>query len=350
MWVSGCAVRAAAQTTAPLITDVRIEQEGRTVDDRLLTRLVETTPGEPLSMKEVRETLSHLTSLNRFEDVQVFEEPATGGIRLRYVLFPLHLVDRLEFRGTMGLQERDVRRVVTERFGPAPAAGRAEDVADALRALYRDRGYRAAVVTAHIEETHLPDRATMVLQVAAGPRAAIGRVEVDEVDAAGRSLPAGDIGVRTGAAYDASAMLQALGRYTAGLRSQGFYEARAVHTASFEPGGTATVRVTIDRGPRVAIAFAGDPVPPTDRERLVPVRAEGSVDEDLLEDANVAIEEYLQARGYRDAMVDHARSERDGTVTITFTVKRGPRYLVDAVTIAGNASVPLADLEALLNI
>ena len=39
-------------------------------------------------MRDVRETLAHLTSLNRFEDVQVMEEPAGGGIRLRYVLVP----------------------------------------------------------------------------------------------------------------------------------------------------------------------------------------------------------------------------------------------------------------------
>ena len=158
IWVWGFAPHAAAQTPAPLITEVRIEQEGRPVEDRLLTRLVETTPGEPLSMQEVRETLAHLTSLNRFEDVQVFQEPAAGGIRLRYVLFPLHLVDRLELRGMLGLPERDLRRVITERFGPLPGAGRAEDVADALRALYRDRGYQAAMVTARIEETHLPDQ------------------------------------------------------------------------------------------------------------------------------------------------------------------------------------------------
>ena len=54
------------------------------------------------------------------------------------------------------------------------------------------------------------------------------------------------------------------------------------------------MRVTIDRGPMVSVAFAGDPLPEADRERLVPVRAEGSADEDLLEDANAAIEEYLQ--------------------------------------------------------
>jgi len=108
---------------APVITEVRVEQEGRTLDDRVINALIETTPDEPLSMRDVRDTLSHLTSLNRFEDVQVFQEGAGAGIRLRYVLYPLHSVDRMEFRGTLGLSEDEIGRVFTERFGAAPSAG-----------------------------------------------------------------------------------------------------------------------------------------------------------------------------------------------------------------------------------
>ncbi|MBI2189823.1 MAG: BamA/TamA family outer membrane protein [Acidobacteria bacterium] len=341
-----CAGAASAQD-APLIADVRVEQEGRLVDDRLIARLIETRAGEPLSMQDVRETLAHLTSLNRFEDVQVLQEPTANGVRLRYVLVPLHPVDRIEFRGALGLPEREIRRVITERFGAAPPASRIDEVAQALRSLYAERGYAAARLTPRVEETHQPDRATMVFEIAAGTRAAIGRIDVDEIDAADRRTAPGDIGIRVGDPYDNAVIVQALDRYTSALRARGFYEARAVHTPTFEPDGIATVRVTIDRGPLVDVAFAGDPLPEADRDRLVPVRAEGSADEDLLEDATFAIEEYLEARGYRDAAVEYSREERDGRLTITFTVKRGPRYVVDSVGIAGNVSVPLADLEKL---
>ena len=342
--------RAASAQTAPVIADVRIEQEGRPLDDRALLRLIETTPGERLSMQEVRETLSHLTSLNRFEDVQVFQEPAPGGIRLRYVLFPLHPVDRIEFRGTLGLPEREIRRVITERFGTAPPATRVDEVTAALRGLFAERGYPAARITPRLEETHEPDRATMAFEIAAGARATIGRVEVDEVDAGDRRVAPGDVGIRAGDPYDTAAIIPALDRYTAALRARGFYEARAVHTPTFEPDGTATVRVTIDRGPLVSVAFAGDPLPEADRERLVPVRAEGSADEDLLEDASAAIEEYLQTRGYRDANVEYARAENEGTLTITFRVVRGPRYVIDAVAVDGAAAVPQPELEPLVPI
>ncbi len=336
--------------TAPVITDIRVEQEGRVIDDRVINGLIETTAGESLSMREVRETLSHLTSLNRFEDVQVFQEPAGSGVRLRYVLFPLHPVDRMEFRGMLGLSEDEIRRVITDRFGAAPSAGRAQDIAEAIAAFYRDRGYAAAQVAPRIEATHNPDRSTLAFDILAGPRATVGRVEIDEVDGRDRPVAPGEIAVRPGDPYDNDAILRELARHVAGLHARGFYEARAVHTSSFEPDGTATVRVIVDRGPLVMVAFAGDPLPEGDRERLVPVRTEGSADEDLLEDASFAIEEYLHARGYRDAAVEYVRTEREGELTITFTVTRGSRYVVETVTINGNLAVATADLIELVQI
>jgi outer membrane protein insertion porin family len=333
----------------PVISEVRIEQEGQVLDDRVITSLIETTPGEALSMGEVRETLAHLTSLNRFEDVQVFQEPAGTGIRLRYVLYPLHPVDRMDFRGALGLSAEELRRVFTERFGAAPSAGRAEEVAEAMRIFYRDRGYPSAQVMPRIEETHNPDRATMIFEIRAGSRASIGRVEVDEIDGSGQVV-AGGVPIRAGDPFDNDEILRELDRYVALLHERGFYEARAVHSFNFEPDGTATVRINIDRGPMVSIAFAGDPLPEADRERLVPVRAEGSADEDLLEDANAAIEEYLQGRGYRDAVVEYTRTDGDTAVTITYKLTRGPRYVVDSVAITGNTAVPTMELVKLLQV
>ena len=339
-----------ASAQAPVVAEVRIEQEGQVVTDRVITGLIETAVGEPLSMRDVRETVSHLTSLNRFDDVQVYQEPAATGVRVRYVLFPRHPVDRMEFRGALGLSEGAIRRVMTEQFGTAPAAARVEEAADALRGLYRTRGYPQAQVTPRIEETHNPDRATMAFDIQAGPRASIGRVDIDEVDGTDRPVTPGNIAVRAGDPYDADEIAGELEDYVGDLRARGFYEANATHTVTFDPNGRATVRIVVDRGPLVTIAFAGDPLPEDDRERLVPVRAEGSADEDLLEDANFAIEEYLKARGYRDAVVRYTREPRGAGLIITFTVKQGRRHVVSAIAADGNRAVSQAELMQLLRI
>jgi outer membrane protein assembly factor BamA len=99
-----CMARASAQAQGELVREVQILQEGQPVADRLILGLIETRAGAPLSMRAVRESIAHLMSLNRFEDVQVSSDPVPGGVRVRYVLVPRHPVDRLEFRGTLGLR------------------------------------------------------------------------------------------------------------------------------------------------------------------------------------------------------------------------------------------------------
>ena len=334
---------------APVVSEIQIEQEGRVIEDQSISGLIATPTGAPLSMRQVRDTVAHLTSLNRFEDVRVLQEATPAGIRLRYVLVPLHPVDRLAFRGTLGVSENEVRDVIVERFGEAPSAGRMEEVHEALRLWYRDRGYVTARITPSIEETHNPDRATMVFDIVAGVRARIGRLEITVIGG-GQQEESQDIGVSVGDVYDNDEVVRALDEFVADLRGRGYYEAQSIHTPLFESDGSATVRVSIERGPLVSVAFAGDPLPEDQRELLVPVRAEGSADEDLLEDASADIEDYFRVRGYRDAVVAYTREETGEKLTITFRVTRGPRYVVDTVTISGQAEIPLPELDALTGI
>jgi outer membrane protein insertion porin family len=341
------AQRPAPAQPAPTVVEVRIEQEGREVGDPLVRELIQTRTGSPLAAVDIRETLAHLAALDRYDDVQVIEEAVAGGVRLRYLLVPSHPVDRIEFRGSLGADEGDLRRVVVDRFGPAPGAARLDEVADWLRGALRNRGYSAAHVTPRIEQTHQPDRASMVFEIKAGPRALIREVAFRRVDGRERTvrMPA----VRTGRPYDEQAIGRVLTDWEDGMRARGYYEARATSNATFADGGAAVV-VSVETGPRVGpVAFAGDAPPAADRERLVPIRTERSVDEDLLEDSSRAIQDYWYARGYKDARASPERAERDGELTITFRVDRGPRHVVDSIVIKGHTR-PSAEIERVLGI
>src|SRR5436190_11912468 len=204
---------------------------------------------------------------------------------------------------------------------------RPDEVARSLQAVYRDRGYVQPTITPRIDITHKPDRASMIMEIEAGPRALIRNIDVDAEDPADRSPFAGS-NVAAGRPYEAAAVDAQLEKYQAALRARGFYEARATDTVDFVSGG-AIVRVAIDRGPHVSVAFSGDLLPEAERDRLVPIRAEASADEDLLEDSSRAIEDYFHVRGYRDADAVYAREEAPGELTVRFTISRGPRYLVD---------------------
>ena len=352
MWSTACWVLAAALFVptgaagqTPTIVEVRMEREGRPVVDPALLGLIETAVGKSLSPRDVRETIAHLNSLDAFEDIRVEQETLPGGgIRLRYVLVPAHLIDRIEFDGQPGVAERDLRRIVVDQFGAAPRATQAGPAQQALIRALRDRGYPLATVEPRIVETHDPDRATLIFTVNAGARANIEDVRITLAD--DPPQPGGllePLDVRRGEPYDKAEVDRALERWAGRMRARGHYEARASHGALFPPDG-AVVSITLTQGPPIRVAFAGDPLDESDRNRLVPIQAEASADEDLLEDSARAIEAFLRSEGHRDARADFDRVAGEAGVVITFTVDRGPRYVIGAVRIAGVSAMPVAEV------
>lgn len=345
---------AAAYVDRP-VASFAIEIEGRTSTDPGLSDAVQTRTGAPLKMEDVRETITHLYSLGRFEDVRVEAENAPGGgVALRYVLSPIHTVTKVIFKGELGLPEGLLRGRMSERAGNTPSLARAADVAAALEDLYRERGYlRASVKTAPPIIEHDPDRATLVFEVTPGPRTVIARSIVT-----GRPLePAAKIQARLeimpGQPYEPGELRRRLADYVTTLRHRRYYEAsaNAAPPAFNEDRTRADVTVDIQPGPLVTIEFTGDPLPKDKLDELVPIEREGSVDQDLLEDSARRITEYLNQLGHWKAEVaPPERREADGRLTLVFNVKRGRLYHVapGAVEVTGNASVPVEELRPLL--
>lgn len=331
------------------IVEVVVEQEGRRVTDPLILALVQTRVGQTLSMRDVRETFDHLYNLRRFDDIQPAAEAAPGGVRVRYVLVPAHPIDRIEFQGALGVSTESLRSAITDRFGRTPSASRTEEAVAHVAAFYRTRGFPSATVAVRIEETHDPDRASLIFDVNAGRRARIADVRFVRTDPDGENTSFELPEIRVGELYDPDQVQRALERWEERMRSRGYYEARATFGPTIPDDAYLTVNLR--RGPRVVLEFTGDSLPDEERQRLVPIRAEASADEDLLEDAQIAIERYLHAGGYRDAVVQYMRNDSTaGELRITFNVTRGPRYSLEALRITGNMAMSAGEIEKILGV
>ena len=264
---------------------------------------------------------------------------------------PVHSVRRIDFAGQTVLDEGDLRRAVSDRFGVAQAATRAAEVVEFLRAYYRDRGFPDAAVTSRTSLEHAPERTVLVFDITAGTRLTLGTITVEgnapgSLDAARQALR-----ITAGEAYDKESVDRRVASYVTDLRKRGYYEAQGEHALRLSADRrTAELIVTLDGGPHVSVEFQGDPLPPKVREELVPIEREGSVDEDLLEDSARRIADHLRGEGYRDANVTYSRAPRNGELAIIFKVTRGPAYVAGPVEISGNASIPVADLAGAIRV
>ena len=328
-----------------LVLEVRLVSNGGLVQDQALLDLVETKVGAPLSIRQVRESLLHLFTLGRFQDVQVDAASLQQGVALHYDLIPLQVVERLEFRGLLGLTRNQLREAIAERYGQNPRVDLADEAVRALTNLYRDHGYLNARVATEVE------RDTMVFKINAGPRVRIGTIELRGAPLQPPAQLLARLNLREGGIYDRDAIERRLADYEDELRSRRHYEAELDHTIAVR-GDRRNVDVTlrVEPGPRVTVVFDGDPLLARDRAELVPIAREGSVDEDLLEDTSRRIEAYLLAQGYWKAQVSHNRKAVGDELSIVFGVQRGARYTIADVEIIGNTAVTLVELKSLLRV
>jgi outer membrane protein assembly complex protein YaeT len=330
------------------IASVRLVLEGRETQDPALVQVVETLAGEPLSMFKVRESIVHLFSLGRFEDVRVDATLDGGRVALRYDLVPIHPVTQIRFSGTgkSGIDEGILRRALTDRFGATPPVGRTAEMARVLADSLAEFGYRRARLTPQVDVSHAPERARVTFAVDPGERTVIDRVTINGTP----SVPPAEflrrLGVARGSPYRREQLNARIERYIADRRSHGYYEAKVIPVVRFfDDDRRAELTLAVDHGPHVRVVFSGDSLPSDVRADLVPIEREGSADEDLLEDSTGRIEEYLRNLGYRDAKAPHTRTVSGDELLVTFAIARGPQYRVTKLEITGNTAIPQAEFE-----
>ena len=335
-----------------LLVDVRVEVNGVAYDEPSVLQLIETRIGEPLSMQQVRESIDHLIGLGRFEDVRVFAGHATNrpdSVTLRWVLVPVQRIGRVEIRGAAVFSDNTLRDVLTERLGALPVTSRVGEIEQALRAYYAARGFRRPVVESVLSPGAAPELATLDLTITAGPRTAVGDVTVQGVTGQPAAALVAELDVARGSPYDATALAARVDEYANSLRELGHYEANVEVTEEFaQDGATVRLAIAVERGPRVRVVFAGDPLPENRRDSLVPIRQERSVDLDLLEDASRNIEDFLRQEGYRSAEAPYVREAKDGETVLTFTVARGPLHRLASLDVRGHEQITRAEIQPLL--
>jgi outer membrane protein insertion porin family len=334
------------------VASVRLVLDGRDTTEPALMQLVETRAGSLLSMLEVRESVTHLFSLGRFDDVRVDASAEGGGVALRYELSPIHAVSKIEFAGRLeaaGIDVGQLRRALVDRFGTSPPLGRADQLSLAIGDTLREHGYRHPEIRPRVDVDPRSERAALVFNIDPGSRTTLGEITVVGTPAMPQEEFLKRLGLAPGMPFEPDALNARITSYIDARRARGYYQARVTPAVSFADNDrVANLTLTVAPGPHVSVVFSGDPLPSATRATLVPIEREGSADEDLLEDSSNRIEEFLRAQGYRDAMAPHTRQETGGELLITFAVHKGLQYRVGPVEITGDASLPLPDLRASL--
>ena len=340
------------------IASVRIEIEGDRIDSSSLIEVLQLRVGTPLVEAAVREGVAHLRGLGRYESVSLAAQAEGDGVALAFSLIPVHPVNKLEFKGSTGMDGRSLEGAVLDAAGGRLATISGEAAAAAVRRALADEGFARPEVTWALERTHQPHASTMVFNIEAGARQRIGAIKVESASPLSTQEILKSLGISTGDPYRRRALEDELRDLAESLRTRRYYEASASHFTTSPTAGSASqndavdVTVTVDAGPIFDIIVRGDPLPSGGVDEWVPLRRENSADTDLLEDSALRIKWALQAEGYWRAQVEVRPEEQPGgnQVIVTVTVNRGRKYHLRDVIITGNSHFTTQQIKDILAI
>lgn len=333
-----------------MVNAVHIEIEDRREAAADLRVLIETRVGQPLDLREARESVAQLYAAGRFDDVRVEARSEGDGVVLVYRLEPRHPVTKIDVRGETGMARRALQDALETRFEGLSSAPPDDDAAAVARTLLADEGYRFASVSVHAEVSHSPHRTTLVFDVRAGEPAPIGEVIVEGSWPGTRENLLAALDAAPGRPYRRSRLIQAIEETVARMRRARRYTADISHTARPSADGRRVdLVIQADAGPVVDVRFAGDPMSRDRLDALVPIERERAVDLDLLEDSTLRIAADLRREGYWRANVSYRTAEQDDRLDVVFTISRGPRYRLGSLAVDGNAAVSDAALLGFVN-
>ena len=328
------------------VTEVRIVAAGDPVTDAAAVALVETRIGDTLTMARVRQTIDHFVTLGRYADIEVFAEPDGDGVRLRYDVVPIARIVHVHLEGALGLDASVLRTELADDFGAMPVSSRLPEMSQRLVTRYQAHGYPAAHVDARLAPDGRLGQVAATFTITPGPQVVVRQATADGLSEALVQR----LGVQTGRPLDRAAFVERVRAAEDALRADGYYEAVVSATVTDVAPGQVDVVVRGDRGDRVQVSVAGDPIPEDRRRTLVPIERLRSVDEEVVEDGSRNLEQYLRLEGFRSATATAQRRSASGLLQITFTVKRGPLHMLGTVAVNGTAGVPRADLDTLVKL
>ncbi len=229
-------------------------------------------------------------------------------------------------KGRPACSDDVLRRALVERHGARPAIGRVQAASATLEAVYRDAGYLNARVTSRFDQVSA-ETVAMVFTVDSGGRAQVGRIEVTGTPVITRAELLDRLDLTAGQPFDGPSLQRRIEKAERDLRNRGSTRA-TIASLKIERDAGRFIDLTIDLqpGPRVTVRVEGASIPASKQEELIPVRREGSIDEDLLEDSKRRIEEYLRSLGHWKAEVSYERRTTPNGLDLVFTVQEGAVY------------------------
>jgi outer membrane protein insertion porin family len=316
--------------------------EGVTFDvtDTLPSELTQKV-GEPLDPEKVRESTRRLFASGRYRDIAVRGVKQGDAVTLIFAGVPRFYVGRVTIAGVKNERLASLLEFAT-KLSPGTAFKESQIATgtEGIKQILELQGYYEPKVSVKTETDVSGDQVNATYTVNIGPQARVGNVTVEGTNL---SFTTEDFRkhskLKANSKVTRDTVSNALSRLRKRYQKNDHLEAAVtLQKQTYDP---ATKKVNYDfhvaEGPEVKVSVEGAKISTSRLHLLVPIYEEGAIDNDLLNEGVHNLRDFQQQQGYFDAKVDVAVAEGNTSVeSVVFTVDRGKKYKVKAITLKGN--------------
>ena len=333
----------------------RISFQGVTAD-RLgsLPGRLAVAAGKPLARRDLRESLRQLFATGVYTTLQADAGLEDGKIDLIFRGTPRTFIGRVSVYGAKGATVNTQLESAAELSpGTRFTQAKLDRAMKQMRAALAQDGYWEPSITPNLTPQPAGQLMDVTFRVESGPQARIGEVKVTGDSGMSAAEFRRVAHLRSGAHLTRDTVSRALAAMLKHYQQQNRMEAQIkLVSQQYTPGARKVdFDFSVDRGPVVIVDVEGASMETDDIRHLLPVYAEGTVDEDLLNEGDRRLRDYFEREGYFDAKVEHERGRpRAGLVEIVYHVQLGQRGKVAQVAVEGNHYFDSGTLKGLLSV
>ncbi len=300
---------------------------------------LEQQPNTPLDPVKVRESLRRLYATGLYLTIAVDGEKTEQGVVLIFDGTPTLFLGRVLVRGVKNTQLSNQLSYSTRLNPGTPFSdAKIKQAMGLLQQTLQDNGYYQAGITPHSAVDRTNSEMNVQLNVKTGKPARVGDVAVE--GDSGMTIPQfrKQAKLKVGAKVNNDTVSRALNDLRKHYQKEQRLEASvSLASKTYQPPTNhLNYDFHADRGPVVNVVVEGVKLSGGKIRSLVPVYAEGTLDEDLLNEGSKRIRDYYQREGYFETKVTFETSATEGVTHITYVVNLGPRDRIDSVSVTGN--------------
>jgi outer membrane protein assembly complex protein YaeT len=322
------------------ITDIRIvDEHGANVTVKSLKLSIGV--GKPFDFGEERESLRTLYRTGDFADIRVAAAPAGDGVRVDFIVRRNYYnnvvrIDGLKEPPTAPAALAALRLNLGEPFRESSL----HEAIDRLQDLLRTEGLFHAKITWDLSPHGDTRQMDILVHVDPGVRSLVGDITVKNETRFTDAELIRQSKISQKNALTSSRLTRGSQRIKKYLVNQGFLSAGVVITpGTYDAAANRTpVNIDVTAGSHVRVELMGAHIKKGRLRKLLPIYAEGAVDEDLLQEGRRNIRDFFQREGYFDADVKVASREDAQTKdrVISYEITRGNKFRLAAVSFDGN--------------